>query len=50
MDLALEGKLAEAIDVWTAMQEPGARIHFNVACMHILLGSIDNAEKVSGVS
>lgn len=50
VDLALEGKLQEAIDVWSAMQEPGAKIYFNIACMHMLLGSIDNAERVSGVN
>ena len=47
VDLALSGKPKDAIAVWTAMQEPGARIYFNVASMHVLLGSIENAEKVS---
>jgi hypothetical protein len=47
VDLALGGKAREAIAVWTAMQEPGARIYFNIASMYMLLGSIDNAEKVS---
>lgn len=47
VDLALSGKFREAISVWGAMQEPGARIYFNIASMHVLLGSIENAEKVS---
>lgn len=46
MDKALEGKFDEAIDIWTSMQEPGARIYFNIASMYILLGSLDSAEKV----
>lgn len=45
-DLALEGKSEEAIGIWTAMQEPGARILFNIASMHLLLGNLDKAEKV----
>lgn len=46
VDKALDGKFEEAIDIWTAMQEPGARICFNVGCMHLLLGNLDNAERV----
>ncbi len=47
VDMALEGRSEEAIGVWTSMQEPSARIYFNIACMHLLLGSLDNAERVS---
>lgn len=47
VDLALSGKSKEAIAVWSAMQEPGARIYFSIASMYVVLGSIENAEKVS---
>ena len=43
---ALDGKFEEAISVWSSMQEPGARISFNIASMHLLLGRPDKAEKV----
>ena len=46
MDKALEGKFQEAVDIWTGMQEPGARIYFNIASMHILLGNLEEAETV----
>ena len=46
VDKALEDKFQDAIDVWTSMQEPGARIFFNIASMHLFLGNIDNAERV----
>lgn len=45
-DQALKGKPEEAIGIWTAMQEPGARIFFNIASMHLVLGNLDKAEKV----
>ena len=44
---ALDGKFEEAITVWSSMQESGARISFNIASMHALLGRLDQAEKVS---
>lgn len=47
VDKALDGMLDEAIDIWTSMQEPGARIYFNIASTHLLLGNLDNAERVS---
>ena len=43
---ALDGKFEEAIAVWNSMQESGARISFNIASMHLLLGRRDLAEKV----
>lgn len=46
VDKALEGKSEEAIDIWTTMAEPGARIYFNLASMHMLLGNLDNAKRV----
>ena len=46
VDKALEGRFEEAIDVWSSMQEPGAKIHFNIASMYLLLGRLDNAERV----
>ena len=46
VDMALKGKSEEAIGIWTAMQDPGARIFFNIASMHLLLGNLDKAEKV----
>ena len=46
VDKAQEEKYLEAIDIWTSMQEPGARILFNVASMHFMLGNLDNAERV----
>ena len=46
VDKALEGKFQEAVDIWTSMQEPGARIYYNISCMHLLLGSMDNAQRV----
>ncbi len=47
---ALDGKFEEAITVWNSMQESGARISFNIASMHILLGRRDMAEKVGEIS
>ena len=47
VDKALEGKFDGALDIWTAIQEPGARIYFNIASMYLLLGKLDNAHRVS---
>lgn len=47
VDKALDGRFEEAIEVWSGMQEPGARIYFNIASMYILLGDLENAGRVS---
>ncbi len=41
------GQYAEAIDRWTEMSEPGAKIYFNMASMFLKLGDLQNAERVS---
>ncbi len=41
------GQYDEAVDKWTEMAEPGAKIHFNVASMFLKLGDLENAERVS---
>lgn len=46
VDKALDGKFQEAISVWSSMQEPGARIYFNIASMYYLLGDLNRAEEV----
>ena len=46
IDLAESGQYEEAIDRWTSMPEPGARIYFNVASMFLKLGDLENAERV----
>ena len=47
--LAEAGQFEEAIDKWTSMSEPGARIYFNVASMFLKLGDLENAERVKYV-
>lgn len=37
-----------ALDAFAAVQDPHSRICFNVGCMHTILGSMPEAEKVSG--
>ncbi|XP_064396169.1 neutrophil cytosol factor 2-like isoform X2 [Halichondria panicea] len=39
------GQYDEAVDKWTEMAEPGAKIHFNVASMFLKLGDLENAER-----
>jgi len=47
VDKALDGKFKEALGIWTSMQEPGARIMYNISSMHVLLGDLESAVKVS---
>ena len=42
----LDGKFEEALGIWSAMLEPGARILYNIASMHLLLGDLDSAKTV----
>ena len=42
-----DGKYKEALGIWSAMVEPAARILYNIASMHLLLGDLDTAKKVS---
>ncbi len=44
------GQYDEAVDTWTEMAEPGAKIYFNVASMFLKLGDLENAERVSIMS
>lgn len=37
-----------ALDAFTAVQDPHSRICFNIGCLHTILGSMPEAEKVSG--
>ena len=43
---AVKGRHEEAIDIWTEMPEPGARIYFSIASMFIKLGNLEDAERV----
>jgi len=42
------GRYEEAVDCFTEMSEPGARIYFNIASMFLRLGNLEDAERVGG--
>lgn len=46
VEKALNDRHEEAIDTWTEMPEPGARIYYNIASMFVKLGDLENAERV----
>ena len=45
---ALQGSYQEALDVFTEISEPGARIYFNMSSAFLRLGNLEQAEKASG--
>ena len=47
VDLSQEGKTREAMEIWSSMQEPGTKILYNIASMHLHLGDLEGARKVS---
>lgn len=51
---AAAGKFEEAVDNFTEIPEPSARIYFNIASAFLRLGNLEDAERVrvekSGVS
>ena len=47
VEAALAGNLEEAITEWLTMSEPGAKIHYNIASMHLKQGRLDQAIKVT---
>ena len=49
MEAALAGNLDQAVSEWTSMPEPGAKIYYNIASMHLKQGQLDKAIKVSTV-
>ena len=46
VEKAEAGHYEEAIDCFTEMPEPGARIYFNIASMFLRLGNLADAERV----
>lgn len=40
------GQYEEAVDRWTEMPEPGAKIYYNIASMFLKLGNLPDAERV----
>lgn len=46
VEKAEAGHYEEAIDCFTEMPEPGARIYFNIASMFLRLGNLEDAERV----
>ena len=45
-ELAEAGRYREAIDAFSDIQEPGAKIHYNTAAVYLRLGNLKKAEKV----
>ena len=41
------GQYEDAVDRWTEMPEPGAKIYYNIASMFLKLGNLADAERVS---
>lgn len=46
VEAALAGNFDQAISEWTSMPEPGAKIYYNIACMRLKQGQLDQAIKV----
>ena len=49
VEKAEAGHYEEAIDCFTEMPEPGARIYFNIASMFLRLGNLEDAERVKKI-
>lgn len=47
VEKASKNQYTAAIEAFLGMQEPGARIYFNVASMYLRLGNLPSAEEVS---
>lgn len=47
---AMAGQYSDAVDRWTEMSEPGAKIYYNIASMFIKLGNLDEAQSVSQIN
>lgn len=43
---AAAGKFEEAVDSFTEIPEPSARIYFNIASAFLRLGNLEDAERV----
>ena len=46
VEAALAGNFDQAISEWISMPEPGAKIYYNIACMRLKQGQLDQAIKV----
>lgn len=46
VEMASRNQYTAAIEAFLGMQEPGARIYFNVASMYLRLGNLPDAEEV----
>ena len=46
VEMASRNQYTAAIESFLGMQEPGARIYFNVASMYLRLGNLPDAEEV----
>ena len=47
VEKAEKEQYAAALECFNAISEPGARIHFNMASLHLELGDLLGAERVS---
>lgn len=47
VEAAIAGNLDQAISEWKGMAEPGAKIYYNMASMHLKKGQLDEAIRVN---
>ena len=46
VEAALAGNLDQAINEWQSMPDPGAKIYYNIASMHLKQGQLGKAIQV----